>query len=594
MTPLEFVEMAKGRPLAVDTETNGADIRDGRGYAVGTSVAFEKEGKYYRHYFPFNHRIGDNYDQGVLNALKVLLESCEYMVFHNAKFDLVSLQTLGIDCWSTNWYCTMIMAHLVDENWPRSKSLDNVSKTYLGPEFHKEMPAEMRTIIDSFGWDCVPSEMMRGYAEQDAELPLRIIKAIWAKYAEETIPSTWDWKRRFIRTVAVMESRGVEIDQEFCARELEKSVIHKEDYMEMIGGFNPASFKDMYELLCVRLGLPPLFHEVKIKNKETGKYEKVQKQTFNAKAMEQYERMLENHGESDLAKNVLAYRGWSKAASAMYGPYLRFLSPDGRLRPTYHHHKDEESGGTVTGRLSCSDPNLQQIPRSGDQPWNGNVKKSFRAKKGFTLWEVDFSQLELRVATTYSGEQSLMDVFNEGRDIFTEMAEVFGKSRDLTKKFVYMTQYAAGPEKIALDIGVLLSVAREMRKDYYGNYPGFRNLDETLKQMVLATKRIRIWTGRYRHFRNPKEENHKAMNSLIQGGSADIVERQMVRIFEEIDQKSDGEVRMLLTVHDSVWFEIKKGRESYWLPKIKALMSDVGGLSADFNVVRFHVEEKQL
>lgn len=593
MDPVDFLRLAAGKPIAVDTETTGLLIRDGRDYAQGVSVAFKVgDDSYMSHYFPFRHKIGDNYSREVLDQLRVVIESAPVIAFHNAKFDIVSLSTLGITV-GPNWYCTMIMAHLINENYPRQKSLESCAKAYLGPEFGKDMSPELKSIIDSFGWAMVPVDMMRTYAEMDAELPLRLVDAMWEKFNQETVPSVWDWKRRFILTVIKMESRGILIDQEFCKAQLERAEQHMQDYIEHLDGYNPGSFKQMNQLLCVELGLPPIFKESVRKNKETGKKEKYQAQTFDRDAMKTYESLL-SRMDSPTAQYILAYRGWSKAASAFYGAYLRFLSPDGRVRPEYHHHKDEEEGGTVTGRLSCSNPNLQQIPRAGDKPWNSNTKKSFKAQPGYTLWEVDFSQLELRVATAYSQEQSLIDVFNEERDIFTEMASVFQKSRDITKKFVYMTQYAAGILKIALDIGVSETVAKEMRDDYYENYPGFRRIDMAIRQRVKKFKKIRIWSGRYRHFRDPENENHKGMNSLIQGGSADIVERQMVRVFEEVDQKSNEEVRMLLTVHDSVWFEIKEGTEKRWLSEISYIMEDVGTLAADFGGIKFAVEAKQL
>ena len=344
--------------------------------------------------------------------------------------------------------------------------------------------------------------------------------------------------------------------------------------------------------MLFRSGLPPIMRERKKKDPETGEWVKTYTQTFDSAAMAEYEKMLEKH-PAPLAEYILGYRGWQKASTAFYSAYLRFVSQDGRLRPTYHHHKDSEEGGTVTGRLSCSKPNLQQIPRSGDKPWNGNVKKAFKPLDGYSLYEVDYSQLELRLGTVYAEEPSLIQTFNEGRDIFEEMSKAIGQTRQDTKTFVYMTQYGAGAANIAKVLRITQEEAEDMRDTYYATYPGFRRINQLVKRRVEQTKKIRIWSGRYRHFLSPKD-GFKAMNSMIQGGSADIVERQMVRVFHEVDQKSNNEVRMLLTVHDSVWFEIKDGTEDKWLPQITGIMEDVGALNEGFNVVKFAVDVKKL
>lgn len=591
---LDFIASAKGFGLSVDTETDGRDVRDGTGYTQGVSVSYQNSFGFVKFYFPFNHKLGFNYENPlVFLALKDLIEGAPRIVFHNAKFDLMTLRALGID-FKGEYFCTMIMAHLINENWPRAKGLDDCVKAYVDKDLGKEMPEDMKKIIDNpnLGWGMVSAEMMENYARTDAELPLMLIEAIWQKFTEEVPGDFWDWKRRFTEVVAVMESRGILIDKEFC--EAQNAIAEQAmfDYHELLGWFKPSSPKDMNELLCVQLGLPPIMRERKRKNKDTGQWEKTYTQTFDNAAMAEYEKMLEKN-PTPIAEYVLGFRGWQKASTAFYSAYLRFVSPDGRLRPTYHHHKDEEEGGTVTGRLSCSKPNLQQIPRSGDKPWNGNVKKAFKAMPGYSLYEVDYSQLELRLGTVYAEEQSLIQTFNEGRDIFEEMAEAIGQTRQDTKTFVYMTQYGAGPERIAKVLHITVAKAEEMRDTYYAKYPGFRRINQMVKRKVEQTKKIRIWSGRYRHFLSPKD-GFKAMNSMIQGGSADIVERQMVRVFDEVDQKSDNEVRMLLTVHDSVWFEIKDGTEDKWLPQITAVMEDVAALNDGFAAVKFAVDVKKL
>lgn len=591
-----FFKGAYGKPLSVDTETNGKDIRDGRGFAMGLSIAYKEGAEFRKAYFPFRHKFGQNLEKDVLAVCKIVIEKAPWIVFHNAKFDLTSLRTLGID-YKGMWYCTMIMAHLINENWPATKSLEAVTKYYVGPEYGKEMSDELKAVI-KYDWAAVPAEMMTAYGETDAELPYRILEKIKPAFEAEVAPEFWNYKRRFIEVITVMEGRGILIDQEYCKEKMDEAEQYMFDYMDLCGGFNPASFKDMNELMCVRLGLPPIMRE-KVKKNKDGTKETTIKQTFDMEAMQEYELMLQNREDlkdAELASYVLGYRGWQKASSAFYRAYLEHVSPDGRLRPTYHHHRDDSEGGTVTGRLSCSKPNLQQIPRMSEdskpKPWSDGVKSAFKPTPGYALYEVDYSQLELRLGTAYSKEASLIKVFEEGRDIFEEMSGSISQTRQHTKTFVYMTQYGSGTARISRIMGVLETLAKEMKDTYYRTYPGFRRINDMVRRQVEKTKKIRIWSGRYRHFRSTKDA-YKAWNSLIQGGSADIVERQMIRVFDEVDQKSNDEVRMLLTVHDSVWFEIKIGTEDHWLPQIVTIMEDVNHLE-DFNGVRFAVEAKKL
>jgi DNA polymerase-1 len=254
---------------------------------------------------------------------------------------------------------------------------------------------------------------------------------------------------------------------------------------------------------------------------------------------------------------------------------------DGRLRCSYRLH------GTATGRLSCAEPNLQQIPKASDKPWNGKVKECFIAQDGYVLLNADFSQLELRLATAYAGEEELKEVFNEGRDIFTEMSKQLGMSRHDTKTLVYSMQYGAGEQRLMNAFGVTKEEAKQIRQNYFTTYPNFRTFNERCTAKVEQNGFIKIWTGRKRNFEH-RNDGYKAMNSVIQGGAADIVERIMVRCFKELE---GPECRMLLQVHDSITFEVKESVVPQYLEKIRTLMEDVNAVTGDVDFdVRFAVE----
>jgi DNA polymerase-1 len=569
-----FLVSARNRNIAVDTETNGEDIRDGRGYAMGISIAYRDNNQYHSMYFPFRHRGPGNLPDSVLAKVKEVIETAPAVVFHNAKFDIVSLRTLGIYVRSGTWFCTMIMAHLINENWPYSKSLNSCAAAYVGPEFQKD-DSEIKDIVKTFGWGFVPAKLMKKYAALDTELTYRLFLALLPLFKKENLTDYWKHKARLIEVVIEMESRGVAVDVDFCNQMLANADAAMAEHTGYIGA-KPTNAQ-LEKLFIEKLKLP-----VVKKSPKTGK------PSFDREAMGIYEQILERN-DNPVAKHILAYRGWQKARSAFYGAYLTHLSPDGRLRPSYKHHKDEQEGGTLTGRLSCANPNLQQIPRVSDKAWNGSVKKAFRASPGYTLYEADYSQLELRLGTAYANEQELKRVFEEGRDIFTELGARLGWARQNVKTFVYSTQYGAGKKRISDVFGVSQERALELINQYYEMFPGFRRVSQVAASECLTKRRARLWSGRYRHFRSPKDDNHKAFNSVIQGGAADIVERIMVALYERVDQVSDGAVRMLLQVHDSVIFEIKNNTEGYWIPKIIEVMEDVNNICTDFGV-RFHVD----
>lgn len=553
--------------IAVDTEATGLSIADGKDKCIGVSIATVIDGTPYSHYFPFAHVVGDNCSSDVLEKLKQLLEGDHTLVFCNAQYDILSLETIGINVEHTNFIDVPTVAHLINENKPYNKGLDSLAQYYLKDSGkHKDEFLEKQKKI---GWPETTWEQMWPYAVVDAELTWRLWSVLRITHQWEDLPDEiWPHKQNLIRLLLSMKRHGVRIDVQ-----LAKEYVHKgEQEMAQIEkdlGINPASPKQMKKLLIDDLGLPV------VKNsKLTGA------PSFDKEAMLTYDSMLEKL-ENPVARQIKEFRGWQKAVSAAYRPYLDLVGMDGRLRCSYRLH------GTATGRLSCAEPNLQQIPKSSDKPWNGKVKECFIAEDGFVLINADFSQLELRLATAYAGEEELKEVFNEGRDIFTEMSKQLGMSRHETKTLVYSMQYGAGEQRLMNAFGVDKPTAKQIRQNYFDTYPHFRRLNERCTAKVEQTGEIKIWSGRKRRFEH-RNDAYKAMNSLIQGGAADIVERIMVKCFQELE---GPECRMLLQVHDSITFEVKESVVPQYMEKIRTTMEDVNAVTGDIDFdVRFAVE----
>lgn len=569
--PLTLSEMLSFLPqcdyIAIDTETNAEDIRDGRGYLTGISIACSPRDSdlVFANYYPFRHKdLDGNYSIDNLDLLEIdkineAFSSFEgWLVFHNAKFDLVSLSTIGIN-YTGKFYCTLEIAHLVNENYPYSKSLNACVAAYVDKNEAK-FEAELELAVKAFGWAKVPIHVMTPYAIYDAVLTLRLFTKLILLFKSERLDKYWEHKQKFIRVIIAMESRGVKVDIPLCEKQATVGKFILEDLIDTLGG-NPGSPIFLKKILIDELELPIVKTSPK-----TGA------PSFDKEAMGIYDEILSRKNDPT-AQLIKEYRGWSKSVTSNYVPYTELLSPDGRLRPNYKLH------GTKTGRMSCEKPNLQQIPRVSDKEWNGQMKAAFIPEDGYELWEFDYSQLELRLGAAYADEQELKEVFAEGRDIFTEMSKAIGMPRHDTKTLVYTTQYGGGVTRISHVFGVSTDRASELRQRYFDTYPGFALIAKQASNVCIQKGKIKLWSERYRHFQNRRDDSHKAFNSVIQGGAADIVEHVMVRLFEEVDDNSL--CRMLLQVHDSVVFEIRQNLVEEYKERIIKIMTDI---KPDFGV----------
>lgn len=524
-------------------------------------------------YFGFRHRIGNNLPEEWLQELKEVIENHPILVFHNAKHDLRSLRSLGINC-TQKFYCTMMMAHFINENWA-SKSLDWLC------QFHgigsKEKSEAFETIKKAFGWSFIPLDIMRPYADNDAVITGELFLRLFPRFTDQGFEKPrfkghngpWADEQDFIRLFGDIEDRAVPIDTELAEAELARGLSIMEEKASSLG-FNPGSPKQLGDFLVGELKLPTIPHP------------KTKRPTFNKEAMEIYDELL-SINDDDRAKDVLIYRGWQKSTSASYKPYLHLLCPDcNRLHANYKLH------GTKTARISCEKPNMQQIPKMSAKDWNGNLKKVIIAPPGYTAWEADYAQLEFRLAAAFAKEVALIEIFNDAtRDIFTEIAATLGMTRDKTKTLVYTLQYGGGAQRVSTVFGISLAAARVIIQNFFKNYPGIRHKTEQAAAICMAKGYVVYWSGRVRHFDDRKEQARKAFNSAMQGGAFEVVKHTMIRLNKE--GLHQDECYMDLQVHDSVRFCIKNGMEDVYLPKIKHIMEDV---RPDFGV-KFKVEIKK-
>lgn len=555
--------MQQAEILGVDTESTGKDyIKDGRHYLTGISVAY-RFGPIgiISAYFPIRHPEG-NLEKHEVEILKGVLES-KPLVLHNLKFDLHSLATAGIKP-TGKLYDTVTIAHMLNEEL-LSKELNFLAKKFLNDEKKKDKVTEWTNL---FGYEAVPVHVMEEYACHDAELALMLFehKEIgWPAMVEQELNTLWPVERRFIRLLVDMEQRGVAVDLDFAKMKAEKGrdrMLAILDELEVDN--NTLGPKALTKLLIEDLGLPVL------KRTEKGAI------CFDKDTMAKYDELLEAGYEGNpVAQLILEYRGWQKAVTSLYEPIQRLVSPDGRVRANFKQH------GTKTGRLSCSEPNLQQIPKRTSKPWNGDAKRAFRASSGYELWGYDYSQLEFRLAAAYGQEQWLIQEFeNPDGDVFTAMSEKIGLERQIVKTFTYLTLYGGGLTRAAAATG-------KSEAEIEGDYSAFKESISGIRQVSsIATKRakqrgyVKYWTGRRRHFPYP-EGHHKAFNSILQGGGAELVKRAMIKLDDTV---CDDNCRIVLQVHDEIVFEIKEGMQPVYDAKIRAVMTDFPDFGVPFAV----------
>lgn len=575
---LKYLYSHPEQEVAIDTETDGLRVDDKSDKVIGFSISFRIPGDEHltSWYWGVRHKAGkeQNIDAATAKKLRWVLEKQRrLLILANAQFDVLGLLHLGLDVRENPFHDVLTAQNLINENWTFGRrGLDELAVYTLTDgqrklsvwEWENEFPLKTEKTT---GWPNTTPEMMFGYATTDTELTYLIWEVQIATPAWRGLPENfWPAKQEAIRTLTEMRRRGIAMNLELTEQLRDEGEAEKQRIKDQLG-LNPGSNKDMQELMLNRLGLPVLKRS-----------EKTKQPSFDKSVMPIYEEMLERM-EDDTAKLVKAYRGWTTAVGLLLNPYLKFTSPDGRLRTEYTTHV------TTTGRLSSRNPNLQQISKGADpKPWNDRIKHCFVAKPGYVLLSADYSQLELRIGTAYSQEPELLRVFAEGRDIFTEMTEgirqqLAGTSprlaeqwtRQNTKTLVYSLQYGAGVDRIMSAFGVTKKEAVALRRSFYRAYPRMRMLEENIKKKVEETLRARLWTGRYRHFKY-KSESYKAMNSVIQGGAADVVDRVMSWIMRNLDNE---DCRMLLQVHDALVFEVREDLVQEYAVKIRDAMVNV-------------------
>lgn len=552
--------------IGVDTETSGLNLRNNVDYLMGFCVSVPGM----KAYLPFRHKRG-NLPMRYLPHLEQVLQTKD-LIWHNRKFDMHSCKTIGIDPlqFKGKQYCTMIIAHLIDEEM-YSKELDFLANKFLKGE-HKYKSSEIHKMGELFGFENLEPETYKEYGSHDAYLTRRLKEVLWSLLRRQELDSVyWDTEAPFTGLLYSLEQRGVGVNTSFCES---KSRLGRARMatIERELKFNPASPIALGNALLDELGLPVFAHTGSCVECKRGKplWTHEGKASFNKVAMGEYDDIL-SALDNPLAKRITEYRGWQKAVSSLYDPLLEKVGPDGLIRTEFKQH------GTVTGRLSASNPNLQQVPRNSDKLWNGNAKSAFTSGRGdgTVLIGWDYSQLELRLAASYGQEGLLLAEFEKAEaDPFSVLAPlIFGKltpeTRHETKTFVYANLYGAGVAKIALQLGRPISEVEQLYKRYKESISGIISISGQVSRLIEQRGYVKYWDGRRRHIRN-KSDSYKGWNSVCQGGGAQLVKKAMLRCQEF----EDANCQMVLQVHDEITFVMDRGMVEKYEPMVVEAMTD--------------------
>lgn len=333
--------------------------------------------------------------------------------------------------------------------------------------------------------------------------------------------------------------------------------------------FNINSPKQLGEMLFVKMGL-------KIKNQK-----KTASGGYSTKESE-LEKLKDEH---PIAGLILEYRGLAKLLGTYIDTIPTQVDKDNKL------HADFLQSGTVTGRMGCENPNLQNIPNKTEQ--GREIRKSFIAEKGYKIVTFDYSQIELRIAAFLSGDKKLIDIFKNGEDVHSAVAgEVFGVSKDAVTKEMrskakvinFGVMYGMGVTALQKNIGTNREEAQKFLDDYFKKFSGLAEYLEKIKRETAQKGYTETFFGRRRYFPDihsklpfmKAQAERMAVNAPIQGTEADIIKLAMIKVDKFLEQKNlKKDVRLLMQVHDELVYEIKEGIVDSVYSEVKNIMESI-------------------
>ncbi|WP_323922538.1 DNA polymerase I [Aeromonas caviae] len=566
----EWLARLQAAPLfAFDTETTSLDYMDAR--VVGVSFAIEP-GK--AAYVPFGHDyLGAPVQLSealVLGKLKPLLEDpARLKVGQNLKYDRNVLLNHGIELQGIA-YDTMLESYVLNSTASRH-DMDSLARRYLNVETISFEDIAGKG-VKQLTFNQIELEQAAPYAAEDADITLRLHQTLWGKLsAEPGLAKVFsEIELPLLPVLARMERLGTTIEPKLLhqqSQEIEVRLAELEKQAHELAGqeFNLSSPKQLGEILFTKLGLPII--------KKTPKGAPSTAEEVLAELAETYE----------LPRLLMEHRGLAKLKSTYTDKLPLMIKPQtGRVHTSYHQ------AVAATGRLSSTDPNLQNIPVRNEQ--GRRIRQAFIPCAGYKLVAADYSQIELRIMAHLSGDKGLLTAFAEGKDIHkATAAEVFGVALDAVtsdmrrsaKAINFGLIYGMSAFGLAKQLGIGRAEAQKYMDLYFERYPGVLEYMERTRQQAEAQGYVETLFGRRLYLPDIKSRNaglrkaaeRAAINAPMQGTAADIIKRAMINVDGWIRGIEDESIRMLMQVHDELVFEIREEKLEEYIAIIKEKMS---------------------
>lgn len=559
----EKLESIKPKLLAcmnptVDTETTGLSIFGNAERKRDVVIGYAIHDGYEAYYLPFRHMQGNNLPMECLEFLRAYL-SDPHRTYGgwNYNYDLHMMETSDSIPIASQFEDAMLALHLINENEPNFKLKDVSDRYGIGDGSLQESILEDKVYSEcqKLGLECSRSpraanntksmmyvlrpEDVEPYACDDVRLTRDLLDLLVPALKQAGLYEVWKQINYYSYIICLMEHVGMHISpsiiKAYQAEAVEKLADAQRRLNEAAGfELNPNSSKKVCEFLGVL-----------------------------SSSAEVLTNVIDAGGkDAENAKLVQEARGWKSVDSRYYTPYLNAMDADNNL------HCSLNLIGTYTGRLSCSNPNLQAVAKSTEV---FKVKDVFTARPGYLMIQADYKQAEMRLVTHYTRDKLMKELIENDADLHSETANRLGIPRQAAKRLNFSVIYGIGAKHLSESLRVDLPVARDYLERYHGLYPGFRKLMYQCEDFAKEYGYIELWTGRLRHFNVPEADPHKAMSNLIQGGVAEIVRVAISRLFPAI---ADIGGRMLMQVHDSIIFEVPEDQINIALPTIQLIMED--------------------
>jgi len=550
VVPEELKDLRGHKEIAIDLETCDPELMErgsgnvtGRGFIVGISVAVEGWSGYY----PIAHQGGGNMDKKlVLNWLQDLFKQDTTFIFHNAMYDICWLKSSGITP-PSKIRDTMIAASLVDENrW--SFTLDALAKQYAG--IGKD-EAVLKSAAREYGIDAkkdmwkLPSMFVGQYAERDAESTLKLWHRMSIELSDQDLWTIFNTETKLFSCLVDMRFKGVRVDVE-KADIIKKQLIDKENkIINKIKDLTGVSVE-----LWAAASIAKVFDVLKLPYDRT---EKTGAPSFT-------KNFLSNH-PNEIAQGISYAREINKAHTTFIDTIVKH-SHNGRIHADINQIRSDD-GGTVTGRFSMSNPNLQQIPVRHKEL--GPLIRSLFIPEENHKWGVfDYSQQEPRILVHYAKLQKLDGIdeianayINGEADFHSAVAKMAGIERSQAKTINLGLMYGMGKNKLMAELGLMKEAAEKLIAQYHKKAPFIKQLMQAVSRRADESGRIRTIGGRVCHFdlwepttwgeglpkphaEAIKEYGHgikragtyKALNRLIQGSAADMTKLSIIALSE--------------------------------------------------------------